>query len=292
MAHCWSQLPFRMPYCRLPQQACGALLLAATAVGFAGQPPDSYVRSWPPCMPCSLAWAQTWSPRGARGIKQRARLAVQPLDPALRPRVPAIDSTPRQYRGCTLAERVLQRSWCQLHLPCVSDAGPDEDLLRVDVAFAEGITQNEPLLEQVTEDALALLKSALNPDNQDGFDDEAELSVVLCDDAYIRELNRQWRSKDAATDVLSFPQQAENGILGDLVLSLDTAKRQADERQHDLRTEIRILMLHGLLHLLGYDHETSHEDLEEMSQAEVRLLDRLGWQGSGLISSVGFDPSA
>ena len=269
--------------------ARGALLLAATAVGLAGQPPDSYVRSWPPCMPWALAWAQTLSPRGT---KQRARLAVQPLDPAPRLRVPAVDSTPRQCRGCTLAERVLQRTWCQLQLPCGRDAGADEDLLRVDVAFAEGITQNEPLLEQVTEDALALLKSALNPDKQDGFDEEAELSVVLCDDAYIRGLNRQWRSKDAATDVLSFPQQAENGILGDLVLSLDTAKRQADERQHDLRTEIRILMLHGLLHLLGYDHETSHEDLKEMSQAEVRLLDRLGWQGSGLISSVGFDPSA
>ena len=119
---------------------CGAVLLAATAVGFAGQPPDSYVRSWPPCMPWALAWAQTWSPRG---IKQRARLAVQPLDPALRTKVPAVDSTMRQCRGCTLAERVLQRTWCQLQLPCGRDAGADEDLLRVDVAFAEGITQKK-----------------------------------------------------------------------------------------------------------------------------------------------------
>lgn len=161
-----------------------------------------------------------------------------------------------------------------------------EDNLRVEVSFEEGTVEDEDLQRAVHCDALLLLNSALNPDKDAAFDEEAELSILLCKDGYIRELNNQWRSKDAPTDVLSFPQEEENGILGDLVISLDTAQRQADERKHDLKTELRILLVHGLLHLLGYDHETSQEDLEEMSEAETRLMQRLGWQGSGLITSA------
>ncbi|MFT5584839.1 MAG: rRNA maturation RNase YbeY, partial [Cognaticolwellia sp.] len=73
---------------------------------------------------------------------------------------------------------------------------------------------------------------------------------------------------------------------GDLVISVDTADRQAQDRGHALRDELRILMVHGLLHLLGYDHETSQEDLLEMAEAEGRLMDKLDWQGSGLIERV------
>ena len=98
-------------------------------------------------------------------------------------------------------------------------------------------------------------------------------------------LNGQWRDKPVSTDVLSFPQD-DPVVLGDLVISADTADRQAQERGHDLRDELRILMVHGLLHLLGYDHETSQEDLLEMVEAEGRLMVKLGWRGKGLIERV------
>ena len=82
--------------------------------------------------------------------------------------------------------------------------------------------------------------------------------------------------------MLSFPQD-DPVVLGDLVISVDTAQRQADERGHDLRTELRVLLVHGLLHLLGYDHETGAEDAAEMQAAEHKLLGRLGEDGAGLI---------
>ena len=126
------------------------------------------------------------------------------------------------------------------------------------------------------EDAEALLVAAKCED--------CELSLVVCDDGWIRPLNKQWRDKDTATDVLSFPQEDEV-VLGDLVISLETAERQALEREHSLQDEVRVLLVHGLLHLLGYDHETSVEDLQEMAAAERTLLDRLSWRGEGLISN-------
>ncbi len=116
---------------------------------------------------------------------------------------------------------------------------------------------------------------------------------MLCSDRHIRQLNRDWRHKDAPTDVLSFPQ-GEGVVLGDLVVSLDTAERQATERGWDLQTELRILLVHGLLHLLGYDHETGEEDFLEMAAAERTLLDRLGWSGDGLVEQAadGLDTAA
>jgi len=131
----------------------------------------------------------------------------------------------------------------------------------------------------LTQDAQALLGAAL-PDEP-----AAELSLVLCSDAHIRQLNAAWRSQDRATDVLSFPQD-DPVVLGDLVLSLDTADRQAQERGWSVQTELRILLVHGLLHLLGYDHETGADDFAEMAAAERRLLDRLGWAGSGLVEQA------
>ncbi len=132
-------------------------------------------------------------------------------------------------------------------------------------------------LTSVEEDALALMQAAKLLD--------CELSLVLCSDAFIAPLNGQWRDKAVPTDVLSFPQD-DPVVLGDLVLSADTAERQARERGHTLRTELRILMVHGLLHLLGYDHETDQAELLEMAEAEGRLMAKLGWQGSGLIERV------
>jgi len=98
---------------------------------------------------------------------------------------------------------------------------------------------------------------------------DGDVEVLLADDATLRRLNRNFRKKNKATDVLSFPA-AENpdGYAGDLAISLDTAARQADAFGHSLRDEVRILLLHGLLHLTGMDHEA---DRGEMAAREGEL---------------------
>ena len=109
---------------------------------------------------------------------------------------------------------------------------------------------------------------------------EGELSLVLCDDAFIHPLNRDWRGKDRPTDVLSFAQREgeeadpDDNVLGDVIISVETAARQADERGHALAIELRILLVHGVLHLLGYDHEVD-EEAEEMEALERDLLSEL-----------------
>ena len=90
---------------------------------------------------------------------------------------------------------------------------------------------------------------------------EGQVHVLLAGDGELRRLNRTFRGKNKATDVLSFPAPAveeggEAGIAGDIAISLDTAARQAARFGHTLRDEVRILLLHGLLHLDGMDHET------------------------------------
>jgi probable rRNA maturation factor len=101
-----------------------------------------------------------------------------------------------------------------------------------------------------------------------------DVSVLLTGDEAIRTLNRNFRRKDKATDVLSFPAAEGMGdVAGDLAISLETAFRQAKEHQHTLEMEIRVLLLHGLLHLAGHDHET---DNGTMHRKEVRLRRELG----------------
>jgi probable rRNA maturation factor len=78
------------------------------------------------------------------------------------------------------------------------------------------------------------------------------LSVLLTDDAAMRELNRRYRGADEATDVLAFPQDG-GGLLGDVVISVETAQRQAAERGHSLDREVGLLLAHGVLHLLGWE---------------------------------------
>jgi len=103
-----------------------------------------------------------------------------------------------------------------------------------------------------------------------------EVSVLLASDRTLRTLNRNFRKKDKATDVLSFPVDDFHGDgtgqAGDLAISLDTAQRQADEHGHSLQIEVKILMLHGLLHLAGYDHET---DDGQMARKESSLRKEL-----------------
>mmetsp|Transcript_30397 Transcript_30397/g.99680 ORF Transcript_30397/g.99680 Transcript_30397/m.99680 type:complete len:218 (+) Transcript_30397:3-656(+) len=147
----------------------------------------------------------------------------------------------------------------------------------------QGLDAEDSLLQALEADGLALLAAAAA-----ALEDRprAELSLTLCDSDFIRGLNAQWRGKDCATDVLSFPQD-DAEMLGDVVLCVDVADRQAAERGHERRDELRVLLVHGLLHLLGYDHETSDVDAAEMSEAEGRLLGRLGWRGEGLVAAAG-----
>jgi len=98
------------------------------------------------------------------------------------------------------------------------------------------------------------------------------LTIAIVSDARVRTLNRKFRKKDKPTDVLSFPS-GERGYLGDVVIAEGVARRQAREAGHSLATELRVLALHGLLHLLGYDHE--HDD-GRMARLERQLRKRGG----------------
>jgi probable rRNA maturation factor len=104
------------------------------------------------------------------------------------------------------------------------------------------------------------------------------VTVALVADGRLQELNRNFRQVNKATDVLSFPAD-EPGTLGDVVIARGVARRQARVAGHDLGTEIRVLALHGLLHLLGYDHE---RDGGRMARLEARLR-RKGGLREGLI---------
>jgi probable rRNA maturation factor len=111
-----------------------------------------------------------------------------------------------------------------------------------------------------------------------------EVEVLLAGDRTLRRLNREFRGKNKATDVLSFPAMAEMAgvFAGDLAVSLETAQRQAAEHGHTLRDEVRVLLLHGLLHLSGMDHEV---DSGEMAEREGLLRAKLRLP-SGLIARV------
>lgn len=95
------------------------------------------------------------------------------------------------------------------------------------------------------------------------------LGVRFAGDREVRRANRTWRGKDKATDVLSFPGEEKH--LGDILISVPTARRQAEAAGHPVERELKILLLHGLLHCLGYDHET---DQGEMERVERRLRRR------------------
>jgi probable rRNA maturation factor len=116
-----------------------------------------------------------------------------------------------------------------------------------------------------------------------------EVEVLLASDRTLRRLNRTFRGKDKATDVLSFPAaDFAEGHAGDLAISLDTAKKQAIEQGHTLRDEVRVLLLHGLLHLSGMDHET---DGGEMAEREDVLRVKLRLP-NGLIARVASSKNA
>ncbi|MGA1845693.1 rRNA maturation RNase YbeY [Deferribacter abyssi] len=108
--------------------------------------------------------------------------------------------------------------------------------------------------------------------------DFAEISIVLCDNAEIKGINKQFRGVDKPTDVLSFPMnddEISDGILGDIVICIDKAKEFSNKHGFSLDREVSFLFIHGLLHLLGYDHEKSKESEKEMFDLQEDILKSL-----------------
>jgi probable rRNA maturation factor len=139
-------------------------------------------------------------------------------------------------------------------------------------------------------DAL-LTKAIMAAANYEGYE-TADVAITIVDDETIRELNRTYRNKDASTDVLSFAMnesiedepdivyddledEIEEQPLGDIVISLPTAIRQAEEYGHSLERELAFLAIHGFLHLLGYDH-MNEEDEKEMFSRQRAILEQIG----------------
>ncbi|MDD2998187.1 MAG: rRNA maturation RNase YbeY [Erysipelotrichia bacterium] len=120
--------------------------------------------------------------------------------------------------------------------------------------------------------AVEIMKFEASPEN-------AELSVVFCDDDFIQKLNNDYRGKNEPTDVLSFPIDEENfepeiRLLGDIVISTETAARQAESLKHPCVLEIVFLLIHGLLHLHGYDHGQKLER-KQMRDREISIFRHL-----------------
>jgi rRNA maturation RNase YbeY len=138
----------------------------------------------------------------------------------------------------------------------------------VEVTAARGLARYAPLVKRVA-------RAALEQMGEGG----SELSVALVHDDEMHRLNRDYRGKDRTTDVLAFALREgeatgtqEPGLLGDVVISLPTAERQARERGHATERELAELLLHGILHLLGYDHERSPAEARRMFAKQRALL--------------------
>lgn len=160
----------------------------------------------------------------------------------------------------------------QAEPPSVSQAEIDAeiDVAVEDPRWEEAIPDLEAFAIRAVEAGLAIA-----PDSPTG---PVEVSVLLTDDATVRELNRTWRGKDKATNVLSFPAPAQPSHpgaprpLGDVVLAYETLVRETGEQSKPLAHHLAHLLVHGTLHLLGQDHETGEAEAEAMEALEVAAL--------------------
>nr|POE61960.1 endoribonuclease ybey [Quercus suber] len=197
----------------------------------------------------------------------------------------------REYRKVRRRAAKSKEKELELNVSiCIEEDLPDDPEV---LSIAEMLRLNVPMAMKLAFDGLkdSTYKTRDTAINDVGGFESVELSVLLCNDEFIRKLNKEWRDEDHATDVLSMSEHVPELklpilMLGDIVISVETAARQAEERGHTLLDEIRILMVHGLLHLLGFDHELSEEAEAEMEKEEELLLKSLGWKGKGLIQSA------
>ncbi|EGQ3348208.1 rRNA maturation RNase YbeY [Staphylococcus pseudintermedius] len=139
--------------------------------------------------------------------------------------------------------------------------------------------------DQVKDDWYTQIRDVLEfAKNEEGIDEDAELSVTFVDKAEIQEINRDYRQKDKVTDVISFAFEEEEDIfegmdvpcvLGDIIICTDVAAEQAEQYGHSFERELGFLALHGFLHLLGYDHMTE-EDEKVMFGRQKDILNQFG----------------
>ncbi|MCD6327560.1 rRNA maturation RNase YbeY [bacterium] len=137
-------------------------------------------------------------------------------------------------------------------------------MARIEVSVAPGIDDvDEGFAHRVVVSVVSMLDMA-----------EAEVSVLFSGDARIQELNKKYMDIDSATDVMAFPSGDEGDFLGDIIISVDTARRQAKELGHSLRYELTLLLVHGILHLTGFtDYEESSR--QEMFHKTDEILHKL-----------------
>ena len=149
--------------------------------------------------------------------------------------------------------------------------------------------ENEQELIPLTYKTKMLIRNAIEETlDYEQYGNVCEISVSFTDNEGIRELNKKFRGIDRPTDVLSFPlfdYEGESeeppvdelmGMLGDVVLSLEQAKAQAEEYGHSFEREVAFLTAHSMLHLLGYDHETGEEDEADMRRRQSEIMARMG----------------
>lgn len=152
-----------------------------------------------------------------------------------------------------------------------------QSTLTVDINIEAGAWQG------TMPDLAAFIERALNAAVNTASDlpGEVDVSVLLTDDAHQQALNAQWRGKDKPTNVLSFPAGEDEPhpgqplLLGDISLAFETLGREAAEQQKSLADHLCHLLVHGMLHLLGFDHETE-QDADEMEPLEIEVLAGLG----------------
>lgn len=162
--------------------------------------------------------------------------------------------------------------------------GPDIDIAVRHEAWADALGDE---IDGIAARAVAAALDAAGHRHAPAAD--AELSIVLCDDGFIRSLNRQWRGKDKATNVLSFPAApaARGHALGDVIVAFETSAGEAAERGMPLADYLTHLVVHGTFHLLGFDHE------EEEAAAEMEGLESRALAGLGIASPfAGIDEDA
>ncbi|XP_002989862.2 endoribonuclease YBEY, chloroplastic [Selaginella moellendorffii] len=196
---------------------------------------------------------------------------------------------------------VSDRKSSQFQVKCVSTVAPEKELeISTPVIAEESLAMTPEIqgaIKELEKDARLAVELAIKGYEAAESAETTELSVTICDDKYIQKLNKEWLGKDRPTDVLSFPQDQPAGespllLLGDVVISVETAARQAQERNHSLLDEMRILLVHGLLHVLGHDHELGVKESKAMAKKEMEILSSLGWTGKGLISASQSEPAA
>lgn len=137
------------------------------------------------------------------------------------------------------------------------------------------ITNEQEKIEYKPEYEELIKKAVEETLKYEEFETDCEISVTFTDNENIKMLNKEYRDIDRETDVLSFPMD-ESDMLGDVVISLEKAKSQAEEYGHTMEREIAFLCVHSVLHLLGYDHETGEEDEKEMFGKQEAILCQMG----------------